>query len=170
MKKETRGGYKLYALYAKICCVLLLCAAIIGGAFFAFPLSNKNAEAMIPSDIANSTKISEITLKDYSTRNDGKTFNASNLSQIYASLTGNSNASFSDVESLVAGTYNLSAVTLSNAYTSAQIRSANGGKNVVIKFGGYEWVASYLTKANNGDVILDLWLTNTSQIPAAYRT
>jgi len=170
MKKETRGGYKLYALYAKICCVFLLCAAIIGGAIFAFPLSNKNAEAMIPSDIANSTKISEITLKDYSTRNDGKAFNAFNLSQIYASLTGNSNASFSDVESLVAGTYNLSAVTLSNAYTSAQIRSANGGKNVVIKFGGYEWVASYLTKANNGDVILDLWLTNTSQIPAAYRT
>ena len=69
MKKETRGGYNKSTFFIKLFSILLLCAAIIGGAFFAFPLKNKNADAMSSIDTIN---VGDILLSDYSNRNDYK--------------------------------------------------------------------------------------------------
>ncbi len=69
-------------------------------------------------------------------------FNAINLTNLYTKIAGT-------------GTYE--AVRDAGTKTSQDFRNLNGGWNVSVYFGGIKWDATYLTKANNGDVILDLW-------------
>ena len=77
---------------------------------------------------------------------------------MYEYLTGTSGAKFDDVKALVMGdvSYGTSS-TLPTAVNSQQLRDRNGGKNLIVGFGGKEWTATYLTRDNNGNVILTLW-------------
>ena len=74
-----------------------------------------------------------------------KGFNEDNLKKLYKALTGT--GTFASVQSAASGNK-----------TSADFRMQNvGSNNVSVWFGGKKWDAVYLTKATNGDVILDLW-------------
>ncbi len=74
-----------------------------------------------------------------------KGFNEDNLKKLYKALTGTD--TFASVQSAAIGNK-----------TSADFRTQNvGSNNVSVWFGGKKWDAVYLTKATNGDVILDLW-------------
>lgn len=88
--------------------------------------------------------------------NDGsKSFNADNIKALYTALTGE--GSYSDVRlALNAGDK-----------TSADFRAKNGGQNVQVTFGGIKWDAVYLTKAKNGDFILDLWQSDNKSLTSA---
>ncbi len=71
-------------------------------------------------------------------------FDRDNLAALFEAITGGS--SFDVVQ------YAAKVVT-----TSADFRTANGGNNIVVEFGGLKWNAVYLTTSKTGDVILDLW-------------
>ena len=44
--------------------------------------------------------------------------------------------------------------------TSNQIRLKNGGKDIVVEFGGLEWTVTYLSYTKTGEPIATLWLAN----------
>ncbi len=91
--------------------------------------------------------------------NDGSSsFNRDNMQALYTALTGA--GSYGDVRTALNG----------GNKTSADFREQNVGKNVQVTFGGIKWDAVYLTKAKNGDFILDLWQSadNVSETPSKY--
>ena len=78
-------------------------------------------------------------------------FDAKNMQKLYATLTGNKDATYEDVANLVR----------SGDKTSQEIRNKNNGNNVSVTFGGIQWDATYLTKDTEGNIILDLWQSAT---------
>ncbi len=89
--------------------------------------------------------IGSLTLANYETRTDGNIFDGYEMSKLFEALTGQANATIATVESLP-------------AMTSNDIRTANGGNNIVVQIAGKSWYATYLSKSGN-DSILTLWRT-----------
>ena len=136
---------------------VLFCALLALSATLIIP-KNKAAEA------ATATTVGEIYDTD---NNPAKSrFNYDNLQKLYAAITGNPNATFDNVKTLVSTTDQNG---IPNAVTAATIYSNNGNNNVSVTFGGKRWYATYLTRARDGvsavdtdgdgtgDVVLDLW-------------
>ena len=130
---------------------VLFCALLTVSTALIIPKTGKVAEA------ASGTAI-EIYNDNYAAKNKNP-FSAQKLRELYIILTGNPNASFNDVKTLVQN----------GDRTSDYIRGKNGGSNLSVMFGGLKWDAVYLTKARNtldsdgdnvGDVVLDLWLSS----------
>ena len=52
---------------------------------------------------------------------------------------------------------------------SADFRSNNAeGKDIVVKLGGFNWTATYLSKDKNNNTVLTLWLTDATQLANKY--
>ncbi len=135
----TNGG-KRRAILA-----VFVAVALLGAAFALFFAPAANA-ARSDTDWVT---VGETVLARSS---DGTTkFNKNSLEALYGYLTAE-------------GTYSSVAAAAQSGKTSADFRTLNGGKNVSVYFGGFEWDVVYLTTAQNGggntnkgDVILDLW-------------
>ncbi|MCX4314245.1 MAG: hypothetical protein OSJ83_10390, partial [Clostridia bacterium] len=148
--------------------IVFLSAAVLCGAVFASPYLGQSADAATAN--ATTTVIGELTLDGTGNANsNGKAFNGNNLTKLYEYLTGSSTtATFADVSALVAGTQNYGASsTIPTLVSSEDFRTANGGKNLILEFGGKEWTATSLTRDNNGNVILSLWSNYTENSPFA---
>ena len=115
----------------------LLCAVTVAlGVSFALPKNEiKSASA--------SGEISEIW--------NGKSFNKSELKNLYVSLTGKPNASLQDVINLAQTPQN-----------SANLRKNNGESDIIVTIAGIRWSAVYLTLSREGDVALTLWSMESS--------
>ncbi|MDE6884793.1 MAG: hypothetical protein K2P32_03360, partial [Clostridia bacterium] len=94
----------------------------------------------------------------------GKVFNAVALQELYAKLAGE-NANFSAVADNARekkDTYeNDSVVSMHSGMDSGEIRTANGGRNIIVKLDGKEWIVTALTTkdtSSTSDVILTLML------------
>ena len=126
---------------------VLLCATLSVSAAFLIPKTEK----AVAKTVSSAHNVEELTLIDYKTRSDHFTFYGTNMQKLYKNLTGNGDAKFSDVQALAVSTL-----------TASQI-STNAGGEFVVKLGEKDWIPTYLSTAKNGDVILTLWLAESSQ-------
>ncbi|MDE6550750.1 MAG: hypothetical protein K2M44_04570, partial [Clostridia bacterium] len=131
-----------------IICAAMLCCALYFGIDRAEVVAVTNTSTSNPDIV----RVDEI-YKGVDTLNNTKHFSGENLSKLYASITGNSNATIADINSAVAGGAQI---------TSQDIRDDNGGKDIVISFGGLDWTVTYLTQDKNGNTIVSLWLASSS--------
>ncbi|MCX4363723.1 MAG: hypothetical protein OSJ74_10155, partial [Clostridia bacterium] len=129
------------------------------------------AEAIInTSDTAKVLNLGSILRNDYETISDGRIFDGEVLASLYESITGKSDATLKDVEDLIDSAPQKLG---SPIVTSAAMRANSGGKDIVVKFGGYagstgnyvnyEWNVTSLTTDRTGkNLIATLWLANTN--------
>ncbi len=158
--RRTRGKRVSLAVSIVILLVLLSC-------IFINSLQGDKAKAAV---INNADTISTDLLLP--TRVDsnvgGKVFNAVALQELYAKLAGE-NANFSAVADNARekkDTYaNDSVVSMHAGMDSGAIRTANGGRNIVVKLDGKEWIVTALTTkdlSSTSDVILTLMLKDVA--------
>ena len=87
------------------------------------------------------------------------------LADLFAKLTGESNANLSTVTNYANTAPNASGGNgVYNGLTSEQLRSKNGGKDLIIKFGGLNWTVVYLSLDKSNEPVATLWLTDSSQL------
>ncbi|MDE6597562.1 MAG: hypothetical protein K2K60_02875, partial [Clostridia bacterium] len=126
------------------------------------------ADAQTSSQISQDLQLGELTLSDYTTRSDGKVFNGVVLDKLYNALlagTGNSGQkTIADFNGVLTSTINYGSVALPMYRDAYDLYQANNNKNIVLKFGGYEWTVTFLTRTGEGStsdhVIATLWLTD----------
>ena len=117
---------------------------------------------MTSAGIAASTQIGELTINGDGTANsDGKVFSGEKLTQLYDAILGVKGlGSLGKLEEATKGTYTLSGNggthEVPNYISAQQIREKHG-KNIVVTFGGIQWEVTYVTRDNDGNVIVDLW-------------
>ena len=78
---------------------------------------------------------------------------------LFEKITGKTDATIDDISQI-------------KEKNSGEIRTANGNKELIVDLGGYKWSVVYVANSKTdgtGDPILTLWLTNSGQIPEAYR-
>ena len=123
-------------------------------------------QAIYTDDTTSYVKVNEI----YS--DIAGAFNANNVNALLKYITGNSSITYENASS----TLNALAT---NKTTSADIRAktvtVNGVKksssqDVIVRFGGLDWTVTYLSKDNDGNNILTLWLSNSEQNAFAGRS
>ncbi|MDE7208577.1 MAG: hypothetical protein K2O31_01710, partial [Clostridia bacterium] len=130
-------------------CITFCCFALSAG-------SNEIAEA-----IANKVSIgTDLLHNNYTKVADGKYFNADVLSSLYEYLAG-TGATYKTVE-LLSQSPKTGTNAISNGIDSADIRGNNDGKDLVIKFGGLNWIVTSLTTDMSGNTILTLWLESST--------
>ncbi len=84
--------------------------------------------------------------------NNIKHFAGENLSKLYEAI-GGSNSTYASIDNILLS---------SSEITSDNIRSFNGGKDVVVSFGGLEWTVTHLTKDRAGNAVVTLWLAHSA--------
>ncbi|MDE6614025.1 MAG: hypothetical protein K2K24_00795, partial [Clostridia bacterium] len=126
--------------------MIIMCLIMASAMTFFMP--NKNAEAFQgTTNIASqSTNLGEMLLSGYENRTDGKTFDGNVFWKLVSQITGVSNPNVSTLAGLG-----------NTDRTSANFRSNNGNKDVVVTINGIPWTATYLSQNNNGEQILALW-------------
>ena len=166
---------------SRLCAVLSQKATKIGTLFATFILSVACAiGALLPSVNSNAmqsgvtySQIGEIWNE---TRNR---FNSAELTKLFNQLAGSDYTAATkpkdaleniktrlNLDSSKNDSYGTKAIneTAANHYnhqlTSNQIRLKNGGKDIVVEFGGLEWTVTYLSYTKTGEPIATLWLAN----------
>ncbi|MDE7191684.1 MAG: hypothetical protein K2O35_04390, partial [Clostridia bacterium] len=113
------------------------------------------------TNFSYTTNVGKLTIDNYEDRTDGKVFDGDKLQELYNALLGKENATLDDIK------YALSSGNLS----SSNFRTNNPKKNdVIVEIGDMRWIATYLSNNRNSEPILTLWLANSSDISASYRT
>ena len=178
-KKMTGGGgatnsinvrqmKKLGLLYF---IMLFLCTALICCAFM-LPFTPKFVSARTAE--ANKIEIGELTLEGYDEASENKIFDGNSLGKLYDAILGEEGTgTLEEVEQALKGEDDLydhvvkgftandaaQTVTIPNGISSEVIRSKNGGKDIYVTFGGLRWCVTYITRSNDGHIIVDLWQT-----------
>ena len=113
----------------------------------------------------NSDALSNVFVNELWT---GSGVDSDNLNIMFKYLTGNANATLSDVTALANSNANAGIIrskTLSkgvqNSNTSYNEKS--NGQGVVVRLGGLDWQVVYLTTSKDGDTIATLYLANSYQ-------
>ena len=155
---ETSLNFKLKITRAVLfpLCVLML----FGFALFS---SYQKVDALT----AGSVSVGEIYNSDH------KCFDGDTLQDLFVSLTGNQNATYTEVNNLISGS--------TTALTAANIKTKAGGKNITVTFGGMQWTVVFLTRTRtqatssygqvstaNGDLIATLWLADTDGTTSSF--
>ncbi len=119
-----------------------------------FGLPKKGLDGISNSDTSSYTPVAEIWNKDM------QAFNKYSVQRLYTCLSDKgASATFSDIE-------NLASVNT----TSADIRTNNNGKDVVVRLGGLDWQVMYLSTDSDYNTIATLWLSNNYQDAFAGRS
>ncbi len=141
------GKNKFAVLTVAFIVAVLLCCSVyfinIDRATYAINTSSTNGTVV---------KIGEI-YKGEDSKNKTKHFSSKVLGELYTALTGVEDASLADINATLSGTAQL---------TAEDIRTANGGKDVVVMLGGIEWNVTHLTKDTSGNIITTLWQASES--------
>ncbi|MDE6870013.1 MAG: hypothetical protein K2J75_04725, partial [Clostridia bacterium] len=147
--KKFNKGFCLTISILILLCITFCCFALS-------VCSNEIAEA-----IANKVSIgTDLLHNNYTKVADGKYFNADVLSSLYEYLAG-TGATYKTVE-LLSQSPKTGTNAISNGIDSADIRGNNDGKDLVIKFGGLNWIVTSLTTDMSGNTILTLWLESST--------
>ncbi len=114
---------------------------------------NETTDAITSSNIpSQSTNLSEMLLDGYENDLTGKGYVFDK--DIFWELIGQiSNGTVTDKSGL----------STLGTRTSADFRSYNGNKDVVVTIGEKQWIATYLSQNSSGDPILTLWLANSDE-------
>ena len=98
---------------------------------------------------------------------DEKTFNQDNLRILAKYITGDSSATKEDIETLSTTPTKASVMRKKElkAGTEGQVgySKKSGTQNINVWLGGLEWQVCYLSQDKNGNAILTLWLSNSTQ-------
>ncbi len=98
---------------------------------------------------------------------DDKAFNQDNLRILMKYLTGNKNAKKSEVVALAQTPQKASElrkkVVASGVQGDKSYEAKSSSQNINITLGGLEWQVTYLSQDKNGNAILTLWLSNSTQ-------
>ncbi|MDE6550911.1 MAG: hypothetical protein K2M44_05390, partial [Clostridia bacterium] len=134
---------------------VLICAAMLSCAIY-FVYGGVDAMAVTDTSASNTDiiRVDEI-YKGIDTASNTKHFAGENLSKLYAAITGNSNATIADIDAALSG---------GGQITSGDIRTGNGGKDIVLSFGGLEWTVTHLTQDRSGNTIATLWLAYSAEV------
>ncbi|MDE7337348.1 MAG: hypothetical protein K2N32_04455, partial [Clostridia bacterium] len=117
-------------------------------------MQSENAQALI--DSTGHVNIGNLLKSDPNSR---AIFDKDKMTTLLEKITGKTGATIDDV--LSAGTKN-----------SSNIRTANGGKELLVTLGDFTWSVVYVANSKNdgtGDPIITLWLTSSTQISEEYR-
>ncbi|MDE6551238.1 MAG: hypothetical protein K2M44_07070, partial [Clostridia bacterium] len=139
---------KRYRLISALSAAVIIVGVLLCFTFISFNNINEvfafyNITPTITYDIGN------ILLEDYESRKDDNVFDGDAMKALYALLTGDSSKSdISDVDAL-------------GTLSSADLRSHNENKDIILTLDGKQWTATHLTKDRDGNTILTLWLARS---------
>ena len=143
---------------------ILLTALIVMSFALTLVGGNEIADSAV---ISNADTIATDLLMDKTTRGttvNSTVFNGNALSALYEKLAG-TGADFNAVATKARATKstysNTSVRSMHSGMDSGEIRTANGGRNIVVKLDGKEWIVTALTTkdtSSTSDVILTLML------------
>ncbi len=93
------------------------------------------------------------------------------LLNLYKSIVGASKVTstklidaYEEVKTVVDGaSSNVNSVVTQKAINSRTLYSNAGNKDIVVKFGGLDWIVTYVSETKTGEVIATLWLANSTQ-------
>ena len=136
---------KSFQIFLFSICILLLSLFIVSN-------FDDKGIAFSPNDTSSYIAVDEIW------NSSSKKFNKENFNNLINLLAGSEQTSLSTIDSMAASQRN-----------SADFRSNNAeGKDIVVKLGGFNWTATYLSKDKNNNTILTLWLTDATQLANKY--
>ncbi|MDE6361735.1 MAG: hypothetical protein K2L53_02030, partial [Clostridia bacterium] len=102
-------------------------------------------------------------LNGYESRTD-VAFNGNVLQQIYQKITGNTTATYANVNSAANSNRSTSGGAIHSGLTAAQIKNNNPSKkNIVITFGGKQWIITSLSTNSSGQPILTMMLRDSTE-------
>ena len=143
---------------------LTICLALLSGimlcCFINETNENNTADATAISPTTGEYINTDLLLSDYTTRKDGKVFNNNVLREVYQKVAGYKD--ITDV-STVANVAKSGGTNIHSGLNSAEIRSKNGNRNVVITLGGMKWIVTSLSSKDGGDPILTLMLADVAE-------
>ena len=131
--------------------LVLLCLYFVSAVLF---LSPHNAQAI--TDTSAHINVGNLLKSDL---NSKPIFDKEVFALLFEKITGKTDATIDDISQI-------------KEKNSGEIRTANGNKELIVDLGGYKWSVVYVANSKTdgtGDPILTLWLTNSGQIPEAYR-
>ena len=131
--------------------LVLLCLYFVSAVLF---LSPNNAQAI--TDTSAHVNVGNLLKSDL---NSKPIFDKEVFALLFEKITGKTDATIDDISQI-------------KEKNSGEIRTANGNKELIVDLGGYKWSVVYVANSKTdgtGDPILTLWLTNSGQIPEAYR-
>ncbi len=147
---------------------ILLAALIVMSFALTLVGGNEIADSAV---INNADTIATDLLMDKATRGttvNSTVFNGNALSALYEKLAG-TGADFNTVATKARATKstysNTSVTSMHSGMDSGEIRTANGGRNIVVKLDGKEWIVTALTTkdtSSTSDVILTLMLKDVA--------
>ena len=93
------------------------------------------------------------------------------LLNLYKSIVGASKVTstklidaYEEVKTVVDGaSSNVNSVVTQKAINSRTLYTNAGNKDIVVKFGGLDWIVTYVSETKTGEVIATLWLANSTQ-------
>lgn len=152
MQKVSCGGgrmkKKLLIGFIATCCALAL-----GATWLAEGLK-EDAKAFLNDDTTSYVKIGELW------NSTDKIFDKDNLSKLFQYISGDSNLKAKDISAIST----LASTNRDSSYFRTQaLGDKTSGKDIVVRFGGLDWTATYLSKDTDGNPILTLWLSNSTQ-------
>ena len=132
-----------YRLITGLSAAVVIVAILLCFCFISFN-NIEDIFAFNNTNIAQAVDIGDILLEEYEKRSDGKVFDGNSMAVLYENLTGESGADISDVNAL-------------GTLTATNIRSNNGGSDIVLTMDGQQWTVTHLTKDSSDNTILTLW-------------
>ena len=138
-------------------------ALLFGGVFGGQNLNDfgNNAKAITMTDTTSYVKVGEL----YDVENQA--FDSANFSILKKYISGNVDATISDIDTMATSISDASimrAKTLdAGTLNDIEYTAKTSSQDIVVRLGGLDWQVMYLSKDKNGNSILTLWLSNSTQ-------
>ncbi len=92
-----------------------------------------------------------------------KSFNGDNLDILYKYLTGNASASYDNVASQASSTTTAANIRSKTLSAGSGYSAKSSSQDVIVTLGGLKWEVVYLSNDTDGEPVLTLWLSNSTQ-------
>ena len=144
--------------------LLAVCVSMLGIGGLFLNANTKTAHAIYTTDSTSYVKVGELYDEE-----SGK-MNSDNVDLLLKYITGDEDASVqTNLRATMEGLDNLSAAVTTSAEIRENVLSENvttpksSSQDVIVTLGGLDWQVVYLSKDNNGNDILTLWLSSSYQ-------
>ncbi len=134
-------------------------------------VSNDTMCAVRPAFHLNLTKIiKEFNLEETKSQyirieeiwdEENQDFNTENLEELYSYISGQENADLLTVKNVLSNSEK--GVLTAKDFKSNAVGKKSENQSVIVKIGGYEWYATYLSNSKKDEPTLTLWLSNSFQ-------
>lgn len=94
---------------------------------------------------------------------DSQSINVENYHILLKYITGNANATYSDITSLASSVTDASVMRGKTLDAGDGYSAKSSSQDIIVRLGGLDWQVMYLSENKTGDPILTLWLDNNKQ-------